>query len=113
MHKDEIVKNICAALKEDDIIAGYAYDHFEKGEAVDPPYVVYRRVAPENLNADGVVYYRGSNVDVEIYASDPDEMADLMDVMEGALTDAGIVFRIAADTVYIDSEEFYETLYEI
>lgn len=113
MHKDEIVKNICAALKEDDIIAGYAYDHFETDEAVDPPYVVYRRVAHENLNADGVVYFRGSSVDVEIYASDPDEMADLMDVMEGALTDAGIIFRIAADTAYIESEDFYETLYEI
>lgn len=113
MRKDEKIREICEALADDDIIAGFEYDHFREGEAIDPPFAVYRRVAPETFSADGITYHRGDNVDLEIYASDPDEMADIMDAVEDALTDQGIFYRIGADTVYIESEDFYETLYEI
>lgn len=112
MHKDELIKGICAALLEDGDIEGYEYDHFNQGETVDPPFAVYRRVAPENFSADGIVYHRGENVDLELYASTPDEMKDLMDAAEALLDAAGLFYRIAADTAYIESEDFYETLYE-
>ena len=113
MRKDEIVKEICEELVKDDIIAGFKYDHFEESKAIPPPFAVYRRVAPENFSADGVVYHRGDNVDLEIYASDPDEMIDIMAAAEAAMNDAGLYFAIAADTAYIESEDFYETLYEL
>lgn len=113
LRKDELVKNICQKLVENDKIVGFAYDHFEEYEAVSPPFAVYRRVAPQNFGADGVVYARGDNVDFEIYASDPDEMIDIMAAAEAAMYDAGLFYQIAADTAYIESEDFYETLYEL
>ncbi len=113
MHKDDLVKDICEALKDAGHIEGYDYDHFESADAIDPPFAIYRRVAPETFAADGKTYYRGSNVDLELYALDPDEMADLMDAAEALLDAAELYYHIAADTVYIDSEQMYETLYEI
>lgn len=113
MRKDEVIENICGSLKENGYIDDYKYDHFKQGGAIAPPYAVYRRVAPQNFSADGIVYHRGNNVDFELYASDPDEMADLMEQAESLMTGAGLYYVIAADTVYIESEDFYETLYEL
>ncbi len=113
MRKDETIENICIALKENGDINDYRYDHYEQGEEIDLPYAIYRRVAPDNFGADGVVYHRGENVDFEIYAGDPDEMADIMAAVEERMTAAGLYFNVGADTAYIESEDFYETLYEL
>ena len=56
MRKDEIVKNICDQLVEDELITDYRYDHFREDEAVPLPFAVYRRVAPQNFAADNKVY---------------------------------------------------------
>jgi len=111
--KDEIVKNICAMLVTRKLITDYAYDHFRKQDPAQPPFAVYRRVAPENFSADGMVYHRGDNVDFEIYADTPEDMAVIMDEAEKLLDEAEIFWRCAADTVYIESENYYETLYEL
>lgn len=113
MRKDDVVKNICTELKASGDISNFAYDHFKANKEIDLPFVVYRRVAPDTFSADGVTYHRGSNVDLELYASDADEMAELMDTVEAALDTAELFYRITADTVYLDSEEMYETLYEL
>lgn len=113
MRKDKRVKSICKTLKESGAIIDYRYDHFKQSEAVPPPFAIYRRVADQNFSADGMVYYRGGNVDLELYASTPDEMADLMEKVETELDKAEIYYNVTADTVYIDSEDFYESLYEI
>lgn len=111
--KDEIVKNICAMLVTRRLITDYAYDHFRKQDPAQPPFAVYRRVAPENFSADGMVYHRGDNVDFEIYADTPEDMAVIMDEAEKLLDEEEIFWRCAADTVYIESENYYETLYEL
>ncbi len=113
MQKEQVVKNICEYLKSEGIVEDYRYDHFTESEAVLPPFVVYRRVAPNNFSADGIVYQRGQNIDLEVYASDPDEMANIMEAIEEKLTESELFYQLTADTVYIDSEEFYETLYEL
>lgn len=116
MRKDEQIKAILATLKGNGDINDYAYDHFTNADSVDIPdlpFAVYRRVAPQNFSADGVVYHRGDNVDLEIYAATPDDMIAIMAKVEAALDGAELFYNIGADTVYIDSEEFYETLYEI
>ena len=95
------------------MIAGYAYDHFRKKDAVDPPFAVYRRVAKENFSADGTVYHHGEGVDLELYAESPDEMAELMEETERLLDSEEIYYRLTADTAYLDDEDFYESLYEI
>lgn len=110
--KDERVREILDKLKSTDGY-DYRYDHFKQSEAVPPPFLVYRRVASGNFSADGVVYHHGSNVDLELYASTPDEMAELMKKVEKLLDQAEIFYNITADTVYIETEDFYESLYEI
>lgn len=113
MRKDEIVKNICDRLVEDELITDYRYDHFREDEAVPLPFAVYRRVAPQNFSADNKVYYPGNNVDLEVYASDPDEMVEIMESISARLDEEELFYRIAADTAYIDSEDMYESLYEL
>lgn len=110
--KDEIIKKICEDLQKAHAIP-FEYDHFTESDAVTPPFALYRRVAPVNFSADGVVYAKGQAVDLEIYAATPEEMAELMAWVEELLDRAEVFYKKTADTVYITSEEFYETLYEI
>ena len=44
----------------------YAYDHFAEGEAPDPPFLCYLLPGSDNFSADGKVYYRISEVRVEL-----------------------------------------------
>jgi len=111
--KDEIVKGICATLVTKDLITAYDYDHFRQSAPATPPFALWRRVAPDNFSADGKVYHRGDNVDFEIYADTPEEMASIMDEAEKLLDEAEVFWRLAADTVFIESENYYETLYEL
>ena len=50
----------------------YAYDHFAEGEAPDPPFVCYLLPGSDNFSADGKVYYRISDTERTLYASEPD-----------------------------------------
>lgn len=113
MRKDETVRGICEALFNDGLIEGHAYDHFRQQDAVATPFAVYRRVSTPNFSADGTVYHHGDNVDFELYADTPDEMATLMGRVEELLDEAELFYVLAADTVYIEQEDFYETLYEL
>lgn len=113
MKKVDIIKCVCADLLDYNMIAGYAYDHFRQSEAVDPPFAVYRHSPADNFSADGVMYHRGENVDLELYAETPEDMACLMKVTESRLNSYEIYWECTADTVYIESEDFYETLYEV
>lgn len=112
MRESEKVKKILTELKK---AHGwdFRYDHFAQGEAVPLPFIVYRRVAPTTFSADGKVYHHGQNVDIELYASDEVEMSDIMTALEEKLDEAEVYYRITADTAYIESEDFYESLYEI
>lgn len=111
--KDEIIKGVCEELLTRGEIEGFEYDHFRQSDAVAPPFVVYRRVAQPNFSADGVVYHHGDGVDLELYAETPDRMASLMAQVEELLDAEEIFYNLAADTVYIETEDFYESLYEI
>ncbi len=109
---DERVEDILGRMRDEDGY-DYRYDHFKQSDAIPPPFIVYRRVAKSNFSADGVVYTHESGVDIEIYASTPDEMMDMMLKLEALLDADGLYYRRTADTVYLDSEDFYESLYEL
>lgn len=114
MRRDEIVKNALSFLKEQNVINDFRYDHFRESEAVDTPFAVWRRVAVPYMNADDKAYCKNeSEVDIELYADDDDEMAVIMAALEEALDAYEITYEKTADTVYIESEDFYESLYEI
>ncbi len=112
MRKDEQVKLILEALKTE-VGMEYDYDHFEEEKAQQLPYAIYRRTASRNFGADGKVYYRGRNVELEIYAANPDEMADIMEKVEKLLDENELFYGLAADTVYLEKEKIYGTLYDI
>lgn len=111
--KDELVISICETLVEERLIEAYAYDHFKKSKAVLPPFAVYRRIARDNFPADSIVYWRGGGIDLEIYASDPDEMDGIMERVEELFAQNETFYECTADTVYLESEDFYESLYEL
>ena len=85
----------------------YAYDHFAEGEAPDPPFVCYLLSGSDNFSADGKVYYRISEVRVELY-TDFKALASEQKI-EDALDAAGIFYN--KTETWIDSEKLYEVLY--
>lgn len=109
--KEEQIKSICEEIKQSCGI-DYRYDHFKEKEAVPPPFLIYRRQPAQSFSADNKTYFKDGEVDIELYASTPDEMYDLMEKVEQLLDEYEIYYNLAADTNYIDSEDFYESLYE-
>ena len=85
----------------------YAYDHFAEGEAPDPPFVCYLLPGSDNFSADGKVYYRISEVRVELYTDFKDLASEQK--IEDALDAAGIFYN--KTETWIDSEKLYEVLY--
>ena len=45
----------------------FAYDHFAEGESPEPPFVCYLLPGSDNFAADGAVYYKISEVHIELY----------------------------------------------
>ena len=85
----------------------YAYDHFAEGEAPDPPFVCYLLPGSDNFSADGKVYYRISEAQVELYTDQKDLAAE--GKLEDALDACGIFYE--KSETWIDSEKLYEVLY--
>ena len=85
----------------------YAYDHFAEGEAPDPPFVCYLLPGSDNFSADGKVYYRISEAQVELYTDQKDLAAERK--LEDALDACGIFYE--KSETWIDSEKLYEVLY--
>lgn len=112
MHStEELIKAVCEEIKETKGIE-YRYDHFKQKEAIPPPFLIYKRTSADTFAADNRTYFKAGNVDLELYTSTPDEMSELMEAVEELLDKYEINYSLTADTTYIDSEDFYETLYE-
>ena len=84
-----------------------AYDHFAEGEAVGPPFITYLMPGSDNFSADGKVYYKISNVHIELYTDEKDPAVEAS--VEAVLDRHGIFYD--KTEVWIDSEKLYEVLY--
>ena len=84
-----------------------AYDHYAEGEAPDPPYILFLYPASRNFGADGRVYYKINQVDVELYTDLKDP--DLENRLETVLDRHGLFYE--KSEVWIESERLYEVLY--
>ena len=84
-----------------------AYDHFAEGESPDPPFITYLLPGSDNFAADGKVYFRITEVHIELYtdAKDP----EVESRVEAVLDEHGIFYD--KTEVWIDSEKLYEVLY--
>lgn len=85
-----------------------AYDHFAEGEAPLPPYVVYRNPGSDNFKADGMVYHKVDELDVELYTDTKDTEAE--GKVEAALDEMELFYN--KTETFINSEKLYMVLYE-
>lgn len=44
-----------------------AYHHFAEGESPEPPFLIYLTPGSHNFSADGMVYFKVKQLDVELY----------------------------------------------
>lgn len=85
----------------------FAYDHFAEGESPEPPFVCYLLPGSRNFSADGRVYYKGSEVRVEVYTDRKDLGLEVR--VETVLDGHGVFYN--KSEVWIESERLYEVLY--
>ena len=85
----------------------YAYDHFAEGESPDPPFICYLLPQSDNFSADGKVYLKVSNVNIELYTDSKDLAVEQK--LEAVLDTHGIFYD--KTEVWIESEKLYEVLY--
>ena len=85
----------------------FAYDHFAEGESPDPPFLCYLLPGSNNFSADGRVYYKISEVHIEVYTDLKDLSVEA--AVEAVLDEHGIFYN--KSEIGIDSEKLYEVLY--
>ena len=85
----------------------FAYDRFAQGESPDPPFICYLIPASDNFSADGKVYYKIDQFNIELYTDLKD--LSLERKVEKALDDASSFYN--KSETWIESESLYEVLY--
>lgn len=99
---DELVKII------EEMGIPFAYDHFAEGESPDPPFLCYLLPGSDNFAADGRVYYKMSEVRIELYTDFKD--VDLEEKVTAVLDNHGIFYE--QSEVWIEEEKLYEVAFE-
>lgn len=85
-----------------------AYDHFEVGNAADPPFICFYFEGSNDLAADNTNFQRIRPLTVELYTDNKDFA--LEERVEAALNGAGLVY--SRNESYIDTEKMYMVSYE-
>ena len=99
---DELVKII------EEMGIPFAYDHFAEGESPDPPFLCYLLPGSDNFAADGRVYYKMSEVRIELYKDFKDVF--LEEKVTAVLDNHGIFYE--QSEVWIEEEKLYEVAFE-
>ena len=99
---DELVKII------EEMGIPFAYDHFAEGESPDPPFLCYLLPGSDNFAADGKVYYKMSEVRIELYTDFKD--VSLEEKVTAVLDSHGIFYE--QSEVWIEEEKLYEVAFE-
>lgn len=99
---DELVKII------EEMGIPFAYDHFAEGESPDPPFLCYLLPGSDNFAADGRVYYKMSEVRIELYTDFKDVF--LEEKVTAVLDNHGIFYE--QSEVWIEEEKLYEVAFE-
>lgn len=90
-----------------EINISFAYDHFAEGESPNPPFICFLLPESNNFAADGKVYFKKSQVHIELYTDKKDFTSE--SAVETIL-DTHEVFYNKSE-VWIESEKLYEVLY--
>ena len=84
-----------------------AYDHFAEGESPEPPFITYLLPGSDNFAADGKVYFRITEVHIELYTDEKNPEVERQ--VDAVLDEHGIFYD--KTEVWIESEKLYEVLY--
>lgn len=87
-----------------------AYDHFNSNKQVNPPFIAYREISVDTFKADGIVYYRPYNFQIEL-VTDKKDIA-LQNRLEELFTNNNIPYD-PSDEVWDNNEKIYHNYYEI
>ena len=85
----------------------FAYDHFAEGESPDPPFLCYLIPGSDNFAAEGKVYHKVGQVNIELYTDSKDPAVEEKVI---AVLDSYGIFYDQTET-WIDSEKLYEVLF--
>ena len=85
----------------------FSYDHFAEGESPDPPFICYLLPGSDNFAADGRVYFRISEVRLEVYTDQKD--LEVETKVEAVLDSHEIFYN--KSEIWIPGEKLYEVLY--
>lgn len=85
------------------------YSHYEEGQAPALPYICYLEIGTENFHADGKVYKKVIDVDIELYTKLKDLRTE--EAIETILNDNGIPWD--SDEVFINDEKVFKKTYEV
>ena len=85
------------------------YSHFEEGQAPSLPYICYLEVSTDNFKADGKVFKKITDVDIELYTRKKE--LDIESVIEQLLNDNNIPWD--SDEIYIQDEKLFKKTYEV
>lgn len=86
----------------------FAYDHFADGESPEPPFLVFLYPRSNNFSADGRVYYKINQLNIELYTDLKN--VELETKIETVLDEHGFFYD--KSETWIDSEKLYEILYQ-
>ena len=85
----------------------FAYDHFAEGESPDPPFICYLLPETDNFAADGRVYLKVNEVNIELYTDTKNLTVEQQ--VEAVLDKYGIFYE--RSEIWISSEKLYEVMY--
>ena len=86
-----------------------AYHHFEEGQSPEPPFLVYLYPESNHFAADGIVYQKVNELDIELYTDKKDLEAERK--VEAVLDKHGFFYEKTEN--YLDTEKLYEVIYEM
>ena len=87
----------------------FAYHHFAEGESPEPPFLVYLIPGSNNFSADGIVWLKVKQLDIELYTDRKDPVRE--EKLEAVLDAHGLFYN--RTETWIESEKMYEVLYEL
>lgn len=87
-----------------------AYDHFDSNKEIQPPFIVYRELAPDTFKADGITYYRPYEFEIELVTDKKD--VSLQGQVEALLTNNKIPYDMDNE-IWDEDEKIYHNFYEI
>ena len=85
----------------------YAYDHFAEGESPEPPFLVFLFPRSNNFSADGKVYQKINQLQLELYT---DRKQPNLEKRVEVVLDSHDLFYDKSE-VWIPDEKLYEVLY--